>query len=177
MEKFEAFWTSPENQKKYGFTYEVSPDGIGKIVYDGDIDELLENAYEATGCKELDLLDDFTLPRLELALKVSGEVVIKGTEQPVTISVDGVGDEPNFALDFLYDGNPQQIRFSLVHPEFYPADFDCPFYIPMSSLSVLNEVMRHRYTELVDRWNDLRFMDMPAVPGFYPNYRAIDRIK
>lgn len=47
----------------------------------------------------------------------------------------------------------------------------------MSSLSVLNEVMRSRYTELVGQWNNLRFMDMPAVPGFYPNYRAINRIR
>lgn len=176
MDEFEAFWTSPENQKKYGFTYEVTPKGFCKIVYDGYIDDLLQKAYDAVDCKEMEIIGD-SYPILELELKKSGEVVIKGTDQPVTLTVDGVGDEPNFALDFTYNDTRMLIRFSLVQPEFYPADFDCPFYIPMSSLSVLNEIMRSRYTELIGQWNDMRFMDMPAVPGFYPNYRAINRIK
>lgn len=176
MDEFEAFWTSPENQREYGFTYEVTSEGFRKIVYDGCIDDLLEKAYESVDCIESKLIDD-SYPKLELELSESGKIVIKGTEQPVKLSVDGVGNEPNFALDFTYNETPMQIRFSLVQPEFYPADFDCPFYIPMSSLSVLNEIMRSRYTELVGQWNDLRFMDMPAVPGFYPNYRAINRIK
>lgn len=68
------------------------------------------------------------------------------------------------------------LRFSLINPEFYPNDYQCPFMIPLTSLSVLNAYVSQHYQELTNKWNALR-PDFPAIPDYLPNYRAINRLK
>lgn len=176
MDKLDAFWNSPENQEKYGFTYHHEPDGPHEIYYDGDYDELMKIAYTAAGFNELEIVDDDQHLLLEFEMNDAGNMLVKGTDDLVTVTVEGIGDEPNFVLNFLYYDTPTLLRFNLINPEFYPQDYKCPFMIPLTSLSVLNSYVSQHYQELTDKWNALR-PDLPAKPDYLPNYRALNRIR
>lgn len=154
----EEFWTSKENQKKYGFEYFISESGISSIVYDGNYDKLLDIAFSAIGYKRFDS-------------EASEE-----TLDIVDFGVDGDGDEANFFVQFK-DHNNLKIRFNLVAPEYYPADFQCQFAMTNASLSNVNEIMREHNLELIEQWNTLRPDSTIQPDDMVPNYRAINRIK
>lgn len=155
----EDFWTSKENQEKYGFKYYINESGIGCIVYDGDIDKLFEIAYSSVGY-----------------VRDTSDASFEESLQIIDYGVDGVGSQPNLYVHFQ-NYEDIEVRFHLFEPEFYPSDFTCPFTIPNSILTKVNNIARKYNLEFISTWNSLR-PDCKVSPSrWIPNYRAINRIR
>lgn len=155
----EEFWSSEENQKKYGFEYVADATGFNKIIYDGDLDDLMTAALTTMG----------------FFISDSQEV----DEEPIQIinfGVDGIGDLPNFYVQLSAD-QALRIRFNLIDPEYYPADYICPLKITNKTLTEVNRILRTNYAELVCKWNSLRPDCTMEPQPMLPNYRAINRIR
>lgn len=179
MSLLDRFYSSEENQRKYGFKYYKDSNGIVSIFYDGDIDVLMNAAYASLGyepveshsqCDSSDSMPDLLL---EYSQATGGILKVPGVE--VTVGVDGVGDYPNFFIRLTENGREVIIRFNMLVPEIYPGNESLPYHLPLSSLSAVNELFRYKCDELVEKWNGLR-PDTPMELKMLPNYRAINRI-
>lgn len=171
----DTFLKSKENQEKYGFTYVETEEGIGNIHYDGDFDELMRIAREACGYTIVkmdgapeDLGDPFSL-----VINEEGDVIRKETDEKIIFDVDGEGERPNFYFQFTDEGFEFRVRFSLTEPKFYDSEYAYQYFLPLSSLTVINKVFRANYLEFVSKWNALRPDCMVEHQSMLPNYRAI----
>lgn len=161
MNILEPFWTSEENQRKYGFQYSKNESGDYSVYYDGDVSELMDIAFKELGYvenrKATQISNDDSLPILDFG-------------------VDGIGEVPNFFIQICEGENSETIRFNLSDPEYYPADFKPSVVMSSSTLTRVNNIMREHNLEFYDKWNSLR-SDCPVQSdGWIPNYRAINRI-
>lgn len=177
MSRLVDFWSSKENQKKYGFTYEKDAFGINSIYYDGDINELLEVAYKASGyttVEDTSKADDYR-PILEIAIDENGNLVMKNTRTEIEVDIDGEGKEPNFYIRFVYNEEETIIRFNMISPELYPNNEAYPYRFSLNSLSAINTLFENRCEEFAARWKAFHpddDFDLSRIP----NYRAINRL-
>lgn len=177
MSLLDKFFSSEANQKKYGFEYEKDSSGNNCIYYDGDFSELYEIACDSLGLKKVVIETEAEDQRPDLKLKFLKEtgIITKDSGENVTVDADGIGDEPNFLLRFIDNGKEVTIRFNMNAPEAYPDNDSLPYFLPLSSLSAINEMFILKCHELVSKWNRLR-QDNPMTLKRIPNYRAINRI-
>lgn len=179
MSLLDQFYSCEENQRKYGFQYSKTPDGVVSIFYDGEIDTLMQIAYSSLGYERLEAKSPRNPvdSRPELLLEYTEEtgIIIKDSGASATVDVDGEGDEPNFFLRYSDKDKEVIIRFNMIVPEIYP-DNDClTCHLALSSLTAVNELFRDKCDEFVKKWNRLR-PDCPMKLNFIPNYRAINRL-
>lgn len=179
MSHLDRFYSSEENQRKYGFKYSKDSNGIVSIFYDGDIDVLMDAAYASLGYEQVESPSQCdssdSMPELLLEYSHATGIILKGPDVEVTVDVDGAGDYPNFFFRFTENGREVTIRFNMLVPEIYPGNESLPYHLPSSSLSAVNELFRYKCDELVEKWNELR-PDKPMKLKMLPNYRAINRI-
>ena len=177
MDILDEFFNSEENQRKYGFQYYSDGSGNGSIIYEGDINELIDTAYETLGFvvvrEEYGTAD--SRPELDIQFNQDGRLVIKDTGTLIETDVDGFGSEPNFYIRFGDGDCTTTIRFNMVKPELYPDNQKLYFRFPNSSLSVINNFFRRNCTELICKWNYLRKEAAFEIDRI-PNYKAINRI-
>ncbi len=173
MGVLDEFFNSEANQKKYGFECRSDSSGLSSIYYDGDVDELIDIAFESMGYKTISEKPADGQPELILMYSRESGLLLK--EETVIVDVDGIGDEPNFFLLFSDNGKETMIRFNMTVPEIYPDNESLTYHLPLPSLTAINEMYRARYEELVMKWNTLR-PDKPIYPRTLPNYRAINRV-
>ena len=64
MDILDEFSDSKENQGKYGFEYYKHESGFGSIIFDGDIDQLMNTAYESLGFTRVDVEKEMVDPEL-----------------------------------------------------------------------------------------------------------------
>ena len=177
MDILDEFFNSEENQRKYGFEYYSDGSGNGSIIYEGDIDELMNTAYATIGFVEVkdgNETDD-TRPELNIQLNIDGKLVIKDTGTFIEADVDGIGSEPNFYMRFSEGDETTTIRFNMVNPELYPDNQSSGYRLPNSSLSAINNFFRRNYPGLIWKWNHIR-KDAVFEIDRIPNYKAINRI-
>ena len=177
MDILDEFFNSEENQKKYGFEYYTDGSGSGSIIYKGDIEELMNIAYEALGfieAKDENKTGD-SRPELSIQCDQDGRLLIKDTETLIEADVDGVGSEPNFYIRFADENETVTIRFKMLQPELYPDNHSSSYRLPNSSLSAINSFFRDNYQRLINKWNEIR-NDANIEIERIPNYRAINRI-
>lgn len=161
MSVLEPFWSSEENQKKYGFAFSKDESGICNIYYDGDFQKLTDIAFKAMGYEGHDTASP--VPSTD-ALTI------------IDYGVDGIGESPNFFIRICDGENSETIRFNMMDPEYVPQDFKPSVQVSNSILSEVNQIMREHNVEFYDKWNGLR-PDCPVqYDGWIPNYRAINRI-
>lgn len=179
MSLLDQFYSCEENQRKYGFKYSKDSNGIVSIFYDGDIDVLMGAAYASLGYEQVESPSQCdssdSMPELLLEYSHATGIILKGPEIEVAADVDGVGDYPNFFLRLTENGRDVIIRFNMLVPEIYPGNESLRYHLPLSSLSAVNELVRYKCDELVEKWNGLR-PDKPMKLEMLPNYRAIKRI-
>ncbi|MDE6560937.1 MAG: hypothetical protein K2K75_06135 [Muribaculaceae bacterium] len=177
MDILDEFFNSEENQKKYGFEYYKDTYGNGKIIYDGDIDVLMNTAYDVLGfveVKEGNETND-TRPELNIQFNQDGRLVIKDTGTLIEADVDGIGFEPNFYIRFGVGDNSTTIRFNMVKPELYPDNQSSSYRFPNPTLSAINKFFGRSFPLLIRKWNNLRKESMFDLDQI-PNYRAINRV-
>lgn len=178
MDILDEFFNSEENQRKYGFEYHSDGYGNGSIIYEGDIDELMNTAYATIGFVEVkdgNETDD-TRPELNIQLNQNGKLVIKDTGTFIEADVDGVGYEPNFYIRFDEGNYTTTIRFNMVNPELYPDNQSSSYRFPNPSLSAINSFFGRNFPLLIKKWNNLRKDSMFELEQI-PNYRAINRVR
>lgn len=172
MSRLTAFWESEQNQEKYGFTYENN-----SIYYDGNSNELLEIAFKWAGYIRVEdnFNSDDPRPLLEMAIAENGNLVMKDTGEEIEADVDGQGMDPNFYIQFAFNGEESIIRFNMRLPELYPYNEACPFRLSMKSLSAINTFFENKYEEFAGKWKSFHPEDETDISRI-PNYRAINRL-
>lgn len=177
MDILDEFFTSEENQIKYGFEYYKDESGFSSIIFDGDFNELMKTAYEACGfieVKKENKIDD-PRPILDIQVNADGMLILKDTGDFIDVDVDGEGSEPNFFIRFAYGDDIKTIRFNMLKPELYPDNNSSDYRLPNSSLSAINDFFGRHFPFLMWKWNSIRkdnVFDLEQIP----NYRAINRI-
>lgn len=177
MDILDSFLKSEVNQTKYGFQYHKDESGFASIIFDGDINELMNTAYKALGftvvTEENDRHD--TRPVLNIQINQDGMLMLKDTGALIEADVDGEGTVPNFYIRFADGNDSATIRFNMLEPELYPDNQSVNYRFTNPSLSAINDFFYRNYPMLNMKWNELR-EDAVFDIELIPNYRAINRI-
>ena len=178
MDILDEFFDSKENQGKYGFEYYKDESGFGSIIFDGDIYQLMNTAYESLGFTRVDVEKEMVDPRPLLNIQVNkdGMLILKDTGDIIEVDVDGEGSEPNFYIRFTEGNDTVIIRFNMVDPELYPDDQCYAYRLPNTSLTAINDLFGRNFPMLVRKWNLLRKESAFELERI-PNYRAINRVR
>lgn len=168
-----AFFESEDNLKKYGFEYKKDSEGHYSIVYDGNISDLMDMAFASSGFTQIPNPEDEGLS-IAFDIDAEGRLINADSGKHIITRVDGVGEEPNFYIQFEVMGRIVEMRFSMIAPKLCLNDQHNP-RLYLSCLSTINRFYEFNCIQLIQQWNDLR-PDNPVTQTILPNYRAINHL-